>query len=52
MRPLRVSTNLLAIDMILSMGVMSELVMYLCLWITVANICVALVSFIHIIHER
>ena len=51
-RPLRVSDNFPAADMTLSPGVMSGLVIYLCLWNTVADIRVALVSFIHIIHER
>ena len=52
MRPLRVSANLSAADMTRSLGVVSGLVIYLCLWNTVAEIPVVLVSFIHIIHER
>ena len=52
MRPLRVSAKLTAAAMTLSSGVIYGLVMYLCLWNTVDKICVALVSFIHIIHER
>ena len=51
MRPLSSYTNLPDSAMTWSLGVMSRLVMYLCLCHTVTNICVALVSFIHIIHE-
>ena len=52
MQPLRVSANLPAAAMTRFLGVMSGLVVYLCLWNTVAKICLALVYFIHIIHER
>ena len=52
MQPLRVYENFQAAAMTLSSDVMSKLVIYLCLWNTVAEICVALVSFIHIIHEQ
>ena len=52
MRPLGVSANLPTAAMNLSLGGMYGLVVYLFLWNTVADICVALVSFIHIIHER
>ena len=51
MQYLRVSSKFPSTDMTLSSGVMSGLVIYLCLWNTVDEICVALVSFIHIIHE-
>ena len=52
MQPLIVPSNLPAAAMTQSSGVISRLVMYLCLWKTMAKIRVALVSFIHIIHER
>ena len=52
MQPLRVSTNFPATAMTLSSVVMSGLVIYLCLWNTVAEIRVALLFSIHIIHER
>ena len=52
MRPLRVSANLSAAAMTLYSGVMIDLVIYLCLWNTVAEIRVALVSFINIIYEQ
>ena len=51
MQPLRVSANFPAAAMTLSLGVMSSLVIYLCFWNTVVEIRVALVFFIHIIHE-
>ena len=50
MLPLIVSANLPDADMTLSSGLISGLGVYLCLWNTVAKICVAMVSFIHIIH--
>ena len=52
MQPLRAPANLPVAAMTWSSGVMSRLVMHLCLWNTVAKIRVTLVSFIHIIHER
>ena len=52
MRPLRSSANFPSDSMTWSSGVISGLVMYLCLWNTVADICVALVPFIHVIHDR
>ena len=52
MQSLRASANLPVADMTRSSGVMSGLVIYLCSWNNVAEIRVALVSFIHIIHER
>ena len=51
MQPLIVSDKFPAAAMTLLSGVMSGLVIYLCLWNTAAKISVALVSFIHIIHE-
>ena len=50
-QPLSSSDKIPVAAMTRSSGVMSGLVMYLCLWNTVAYILVALVSFIHIIHE-
>ena len=52
MLPLRVSANVPAADMNIYSGVMSGLVIYLCLWKSVSYICVALVSSIQNIHER
>ena len=52
MRPLKVSSNFMDADTTLYLGVMSRLVIYLCLCNTMVEICVALVSFIHIIQER
>ena len=52
MRTLRLYDNLTAAAMTLSLGVMSGFMIYLCLWNNVAKICVALVYFIHIIHEQ
>ena len=51
MRPLRVSSNFPAAAMTLYLGVISGLAIYLCLWNTVAEIRLALVSFIHFIHD-
>ena len=52
MHPLSLSANFPAAAMTWSSGVMSVLVVYLCLWNTVDEIRVALVSFIHIIHDQ
>ena len=52
MQPLREYVNFPVAAMTQSLGVMYGSVMYLFLWNTVADIRVALVSLIHIIHER
>ena len=52
MQPLILSANLPAVAMTWSYGVIYGLVVYLCLWNTVAKICVAPVSFIDIIHDK
>ena len=52
MQTLRASDNFLTDAMNRSFCVMYGLVMYLCLWNNVADIRVAMVSFIHIIHDR
>ena len=51
MQPLSLSANFPAAAMTRSSGMMSGLVMYLFLRNTVSNIRVALVYFIHIIHD-
>ena len=52
MQPLISSANLPAAAMTWSSGVISGLVVCLCLWENVAKICIALVYSIHIIHDR
>ena len=52
MRPLSSSTNLPDVTMMRYYGVTLGLVMSLCLWKTVAEILVTLVSFIHIVYAR
>ena len=51
MQPLILSINLPAAEMTRSSGVIPELVMYFCLWKTMAKILVDLVSFIYITHD-
>ena len=52
MRPLRSSEKFPTDAMTWSYGVTPRLVMYLYLWMTVAEIIVTLVSFIHMIHDQ
>ena len=52
MRPLSSAANLPEVAMTRSSGVTLGLVMYLCLWKTVAEILVDLVSLIHIFYAR
>ena len=51
MRPLSPSSNLSAAEITQYLGVTSGLMMYLCLWNTVAKMRVSLVSFIHMNHD-
>ena len=51
MQHLRSSANFTAAEITWSSGMTPGLVMYLCLWKRLAKIIVALVSFIHIIHD-